>query len=180
VRAPRADGASGVRSSSEAQEAPVLLCTSICGSDEGRSCSKTVLVDVYFAGFPSVKFRTYAIIDEQSSHSFATSELFDFFKIRSCVQSYSVSTLAGSKISISGRIASGLSIKGVSEDTEFVLPRLFENSMIPDGKEEIATVEEVARHPILSHLSHHFLPLDDSAPGALLIGRNAGECDLRN
>ncbi|VDI78730.1 Hypothetical predicted protein [Mytilus galloprovincialis] len=58
------------------------LCTEICGDANqfnGKSCAKTLLINLYPKGKPEQRVKTYAIIDDQSNRSLATSEFFDTF-----------------------------------------------------------------------------------------------------
>lgn len=59
-----------------------LKCTVVCGMNfEGKSCSKTILVNVYPTDNPSDKKSMYAIIDDQSSRTLARSDFFNMFDI---------------------------------------------------------------------------------------------------
>jgi hypothetical protein len=127
----------------------VSLCTSVCGIEQARSCSKTVLVDVRNPA-TGATLRAYAILDEQSDQSFAALCLFDFFGIHSPVESYRLTTLAGFSEDIRGRVASNLFIKGVRSEKYFPLPDLFENDRIPDTKNEVATPQMLSAHPTLN------------------------------
>ena len=69
------------------------LCTSVCGSINGRSCGKTMLVNVSNPTNGKC-LRTYAIVDEQSTNSFATSKLLDALEIDSTPQEYSITTMS--------------------------------------------------------------------------------------
>ena len=49
------------------------MCTKFCSDKfKGRSCSKTILVDVYHTNFPESTVRMYAILDDQSNRSLAS------------------------------------------------------------------------------------------------------------
>ena len=55
------------------------LCTKVCKEENMRSCSKTVLVDVFRPGKKEQSLRCYAILDEESSSSFADPKLAAYF-----------------------------------------------------------------------------------------------------
>lgn len=151
------------------------LCTETCKGKCGISCGKTLLVDVADE-CGSKLFRTYVILDEQSNQSFGASKLFNSLGINSPLSDYSLLTLSSkSKTTITGRIASGLKIKGVNEDAWYNLPPLYENNFIPDTKHEIATPQVISKLPEHAHLAHMFVPCDDEAEVGLLLGRDAGD-----
>ena len=143
-------------------------------SNFGRSCGKTLLVDVYDPKNVNNVARVYCIIDEQSNQSFISPNLLNHFHVTGPIHNYKLSTLSSCKSNVVGRIASNFLVKGVSEETTFNLPNLFENDCIPDTKDEVATPKEVANIPHLKHLSQNFLKLDGKAEVALLLGRDAG------
>jgi len=149
------------------------LCTT-CNNDNGKSCSKVVLVDVSLAD-DSRSYRVYSIIDEQSSNSFISPKLLDAFGIDSPRETYSITTMSGLQSKISGRTAKGLKVRGVHEKTTYKLPCLFENDFIPESKEEVATLEAIERNPSCKQYSRHFTTLDKEAEVLLLIGRDSGE-----
>jgi len=151
------------------------FCTEFCGKNGPKNCSKTLLVDLSMEGSSRTPLRCYAIIDEQSSSSFADPLVAKYFGVSSPISSYSLKTLAGLETSTEGVPLEGLQVKGVSERRLIKLPPLLTNPFIPDSKSEIATPETVAAHPHLRHLSRHFAGLDDDASVALLIGRDSDE-----
>ena len=53
----------------------VVKCTQLCGEFSGRSCSKTLLVNVFPEGQPELATKVYAIIDVQRNRSLVRSEL---------------------------------------------------------------------------------------------------------
>ena len=151
------------------------LCTNICGTKLGRSCGKTLLVDVWAQGDNTRKVRVYAIVDDQSNQSFSSSYLLDALNLKSPICDYTITTLASNdKSCFSGRVVSDLVVKGVAENNAFELPILYENNNIPDTKHEIATPEIVASIPSVSCFSDNFLPIDCASPVALLSGRDSG------
>ena len=137
----------------------------------GRSCGKTVLVDV-FLGNKSV--RTYCILDEQSNQSFATPDIFNKLCINSPPHNYTLTTLSDSTSNRVGRLGLNIKVKGVNENKTYDLPPLFENDCIPDSKEEIATRSLVSNQHNISHLADKFLDLDPNAHVGLLLGRDSG------
>ncbi|KAA0183357.1 hypothetical protein HAZT_HAZT002103 [Hyalella azteca] len=151
----------------------VSCCTEICGDDSVRSCSKTVLVDVS-SSVTGKTLRVYAIMDEQSSNSFVSPLIFDALSLTGEVHNYFISTLSGERIKMSGRVAVGLSVRGVNESCAYELPNLFENHHIPDTTAEVATPDIVSKHAHLKHLANKFVEFDPGPCVAVLIGRDAG------
>ena len=64
----------------------VVKCTQLCGEFSGRSCSKTLLVNVFPEGQPEIASKVYAIIDVQSNRSLVRSELLD--RLGDCSEPY--------------------------------------------------------------------------------------------
>ena len=166
--------ASPVTDKLDAKKNVTNSCSAICGTKYGLSCSKTLLVDIATSSNPSITMRAYAIIDEQSSHTFATSAVFDKLQLKYQLEDYTIRTLS-SQSRCTGRTASGLIVKGVNEEDSYSLPLVYENNNIPDTKDEAATPDIVRKHPGLQHLAHNFAPLDKEADVCLLIGRDAGD-----
>ena len=150
------------------------FCSTVCGQSLGRSCSKTVLVDLVSKFSPSRSLRVYAIIDEQSSHTFATSKVFDHFNANCQLEDYHLQTLTSSQ-KLSGRTLEGLVVKGVLEKDSYSLPKLYENNGIPDTKDECANPVIISKNLTISKFSCNFPEIDNEADVCLLIGRDSGD-----
>ena len=155
---------------------PTVLKTQFKGF--GKSCSKTILADVYAPQYSNEVVRVYAIIDEQSNRSFASPALLNKLKVNSPTHDFKLTTLTDS-MKRKGRVATNLSIKGVKENNTFVLPYVIENE-IPDTKYEVAYPGLVKQQPHLSHLASNFCEIDPNAEVSLLIGRDAPELMATN
>ena len=142
---------------------------------KGRSCSKTVLVDVSLPTYPNKYLRCYCIIDEQSNSSFIDKKILDFFNVESYLHDYTLTTMSGFKQHILGRKISDLSIKGVGESRWYLLPDMLTNDSIPNGKDEIATESIVASHEHIAKFAKYFPSIDEDAEVLLLLGRNCGD-----
>ena len=153
------------------------LCTTICGSsNSSKSCSKTLLVDLSIEGQPGLTLRCYAILDEQSSSSFADPKVASFFGLSGPVSDYSLSTLSGSTTKTQGVVIKGLKVKGINEKRRHFLPLVYTNPFIPDSKSEVADPQIVGKFSHLRHLAKNFSEVDGSAEVMLLLGRDAGSC----
>ncbi|XP_065942625.1 uncharacterized protein [Magallana gigas] len=108
-------------------------CTELCGKDfTGRSCSKTILVRVYPVNQPEKSMSVYALIDDQSTHTLARTELFDALDIpMSSVTTYSLKSCAGT-FQRSGRQASGLVVDSNNGSCRLLLLRVTECEQIPE------------------------------------------------
>ena len=149
------------------------MCTQVCGNDkQGKSCSKTLLVEIKAPG-SSKTLRCYAILDEQSTTTFAAPEVFDFFQLDAVVMDYTVSTLSGHKTQCQGRVFEGLTVKGIKESTVYELPKVYCTDLIPDTKDEVATPLIVRQHPHIAHLANKFPKFNKAAQVLLLIGRDS-------
>jgi hypothetical protein len=78
---------------------PKALCTAVCGDEKGKSCGKTLLVEVWAEG-QAKNIRTYAIIDEQSTNSFATSSLFNAISPNAPLHDYKLTTMSSQNCKI--------------------------------------------------------------------------------
>ena len=89
----------------------VVKCTQLCGEFSGRSCSKTLLVNVFPEGQPELATKVYAIIDVQSNRSLVRSELLDRLGDCSEPYPYTLRSCSGS-VPMVGRRARGYTIRG--------------------------------------------------------------------
>ena len=151
------------------------LCTKVNRFVSG-SCSKTVLVDLSLPGVSGETMRCYAIIDEQSTSTFAHPKVAQFFGVTAPVRYYSLNTLSGFETKMQCVTLTGLKVKGVKENTSFFLPATNTNPHIPDCKHEVASKDTVRGFHHLRHLADNFCDLDQSAEVLLLVGRDAGRC----
>ena len=155
---------------------PTSLCTRVCGNRKLQlSCSKTLLVDVTWPGNSKKTLRCYAIVDEQSSSSFADPKLADFFGIQAPKTEYVLTTLSGLRTTTRGIQVQGLKVKGVGEGKGFKLPTLFTNDAIPDNKDEVASPSIVRAHAHIAHYAKFFNEVDVNADTLLLIGRDSSD-----
>ena len=150
-------------------------CTSVCkGSSGGLSCSKIVLVDIYWEDRPDDVHRVYAIMDDQSNASLITTNLADKLDAKGPEWRYYLSTCGGEKEVRYGRRVTGLVVRSVHGRTSR-LPTLIECDGIPQDKGEIPTPEIAMQYPHLSSIADEIPPLDSQAEVQLLIGRDAPE-----
>ncbi|XP_060079797.1 uncharacterized protein LOC132559197 [Ylistrum balloti] len=149
-------------------------CTQLCGETGpfvGKSCAKTVLVNIHKDGQLNNVLRAYAIIDEQSNRTLAKSEFFDYFGDHSTETGYVLSSCAG-EIQVTGRQGSGYVMESLDKEYSLKLPLITECNHIPNVKQEIPT-PEVARH--YSHMQDiaHLIPeYENDTPILLLVGRD--------
>ncbi|XP_033753059.1 uncharacterized protein LOC117336558 [Pecten maximus] len=148
-------------------------CTQICGKTGvgGKSCAKTLLLRVYPEGKPDSSLLTYAIIDDQSNCSLASTKFFDFFNESGEEIEYTLSSCSGYTTS-SGRRATGYMIQSLDETTELALPRLIECNQIPNIREEIPTPDIARNYRHLQDIEKYIPPVEPAADITLLIGRD--------
>jgi len=150
----------------------VTKCTQVCGGDlSGKSCSKIVLVEVYPVKQPDKAIRTYAIVDDQSNRSLASSDFFDTFSDDSPSYPYSLKTCAG-VLQTTGRRARGFQVKSIDGEVSFPLPDLVECDEIPDDRSSIPTPEAALHHPHLRPIANLIPGLEPNTPIILLLGRD--------
>ena len=150
-------------------------CTQICGgSFSGKSCAKTVLVNVYPKGQQEKAVRIYAILDDQSNRTLARSDFFELLNVNTKEIEYTLSSCAGIVVT-SGRTAHGLIVESLDGSSRLELPNVLECNEIPNSRDEIPTPEIAFYHSHLNDISEYIPPLDTSAAIMLLIGRDLPE-----
>ena len=101
-------------------------CTQICGNGfSGKSCAKTILVNVYPKGQRHNAVKMYAIFDDQSNRTLAQSDFFQSFNINTSEVEYSLSSCAG-KLVTSGKTAHGYIIESFDGLLQLDLPTILE------------------------------------------------------
>ncbi|CAC5426417.1 unnamed protein product [Mytilus coruscus] len=150
-------------------------CTRLCGNMRvGRSCGKTVLVDVFSGASPEQSIRVYAIIDDQSNRSLATPDLFDRLGLHGSQKLFVLSSCSGSSTMV-GRYASGIRICSIDGQSTFEMPDVIECDSIPSNLPEIPTPDVANAHPHLRRIAPYLPALDPSCKVELLIGRDLPE-----
>lgn len=121
------------------------IFTTVCGdSFSGRSCAKTVLINVYYKSDPNKLLTLYAIVNDQSKCTIARSELFDYMHIpKSTTQQFTLSSCAGRQ-QMSGRRASGFFVSSIDGSVTNELSTVTECFDIPDDRSEIPTPDVVS------------------------------------
>ncbi|XP_048734152.2 uncharacterized protein LOC125650167 [Ostrea edulis] len=153
----------------------VSKCTQLCGENfKGRSCSKTVLVQVFPKGQPNKAVKVYAILDDQSNKTLGTSVLFDALGVADDKFEYSLSSCAG-KVLLSARRANNLCIQPCDGRETFDLPPVIECDNMPNDRSEIPTPEVARCYRHLHHIARHIPELEQSAEISLLVGRDLPE-----
>ncbi|CAN2390054.1 zinc finger [Pristimantis euphronides] len=147
-------------------------CTQVCGKGlSNKSCSKICLATVYPIGQKEKAVKLYAILDDQSNKSLASSAFFDIFQIKGSSSTYSLKTCTGVSEE-TGRRATGYQIESLDGQISLPLPTLIECNSIPDNREEIPTPEAALHHEHLRGIAHLIPALDPQAKLVLLLGRD--------
>ncbi|VDI77106.1 Hypothetical predicted protein [Mytilus galloprovincialis] len=156
-------------------ETILAICTRLCGNMRvGRSCGKTVLVDVFSGTSPEQSIRVYAIIDDQSNRSLATPDLFDRLGLHDSQKQFVLSSCSGSSTMV-GRYASGIRICSIDGQSTFDMPEVIECDSIPSNLHEIPTPDVANAHPHLHSIAPYLPALDPSCKVERLIGRDLPE-----
>ena len=82
-----------------------------------------------------------------------------------------LSTVLGQKTITSKRVT-GLTVRGVNETTEIILPRTYTRNVIPARRSQIPRHDTALKWPHLESMGSHLMPLDTEAEVGLLIGAN--------
>lgn len=149
-------------------------CTQICGDPfnfKGKSCAKTVLVDVYSKNCPQKQIKVYTVIDDQSNKTLASSELFDMMGINTIVTNYVLASCAGRKQTY-GRKTDNLVIESIDGHIAIELPSVIECEQIPNARDEIPTPEIALHYEHLRGIANYIPPIDNKAEIMMLIGRD--------
>ncbi|XP_056014066.1 uncharacterized protein LOC125674154 [Ostrea edulis] len=148
-------------------------CTQICGKANGtsRSCAKIIPVRVYPKDDPHKCRVVYALIDDQSSHSLATSPFFDFFSPGSTKYQYVLSSCAG-RFTASGRKGHGYVIESLDWTQKLDLPVVIECNDIPNNRDEIPFPAVAQQYPHLQEIASLIPTVMDDIEIELLIGRD--------
>ena len=151
------------------------MCTEVCHDQfRGKSCAKIVLVTVSHSSCPEKEIRTYAILDDQATHSLARTELFDKFGIQSEQKPYDLKSCAGTVV-MSGRISDGFTVESLDSSTHMDLPSVIECEEIPGDRDEIPTPSVARKHEHMEAIANDIPPLDESSEILLLLGRDVPE-----
>jgi hypothetical protein len=126
---------------------------------------------VYPYGHKELSRIVYALIDDQSNHSLATSTFFDAFQDDSPVYQYYLVSCAGRKLS-TGKRGPSYVVESLDRSTSLRLPTLVECCDIPNNREEIPTPELALQYPHLQDIASFIRPLDTNVEIELLIGRD--------
>ncbi|XP_062619211.1 uncharacterized protein LOC134280770 [Saccostrea cucullata] len=148
-------------------------CTQVCGKPRGtsRSCAKIIPVRVYLKDDPQECRVVYALIDDQSSHSLATTPFFDFFSPGSSKHQYVLSSCAG-RLTTSGRRGHGYVIESLDLTCKLELPSVIECNDIPNNRDEIPFPAVARQYPHLQEIAAFIPTVMDDVEIELLIGRD--------
>ena len=139
-----------------------------------KSCSKTFEVVLTMDGVPDKFLSCLAIVDEQSTSSFADPKVVSLFGKEFPHVTYSLVTMNGYQCDMTGCRISGLNVRGKGEKSVFNLPNLLTSPHIPNTKDEIASPAIVSAHKHIAHLTDHFVVPNTDLDVLILIGRDCG------
>jgi hypothetical protein len=150
-------------------------CTTLCGDLRiGRSCGKTVLVDVYSVAAPNKTMRVYAAIDDQSNRTLATPELLDQLGIQGKHAQFNMSSCSGNS-TLTGRLANNICVQSIDGESTFELQDVIECNSIPSDLPEVATPDVASAHSHLRRIAPYLPALEPRIKVELLIGRDIPE-----
>lgn len=148
-------------------------CTQICGRPSGtsRSCAKIIPVRVYLKEIPDKSRIVYALVDDQSSHSLATTPFFDFFSPGSMEHQYVLSSCAG-RFTASGRKSRSYVIESLDSTCKLDLPSIIECNDIPKNRDEIPFPAIARQYSHLQEIAQFIPTVMEDVEIELLIGRD--------
>ena len=141
------------------------------GFDHGTSHSLIVPVWLHHQDNPKGKVKVYALLDEQSDACFIKESTLTALGVDGPEVNLELSTVLGQK-TITSKKVTGLTVRGVNETTEIILPRTYTRNVIPARRSQIPRHDTALKWPHLESMASHLMPLDTEAEVGLLIGAN--------
>jgi len=114
---------------------------------------------------------TYALLDEQSDACFIKDSTLQQIGVNGPEINISLSTVLGRQV-ISSRRISGLIVRGVNEEHNIQLPKVYTRDEIPAKRSRIPRPETAAKWPHLRHISNQLMPYREDMEIGILIGLN--------
>ena len=147
-------------------------CTHVCGKSGGKSCSKTLLVDITMDG-DNRKMRGYAIVDDHSPNTLIDESVVEYFNKDFPSQEYTMRA-ASQHLTLDtvGKIVSGLSVRGVFKNEHIRVPQSVSCKDIADTRHEVATPATAKSLKHAAAYAQYFPEFDADAPMVMLIGRD--------
>lgn len=100
----------------------------------------------------------YAVLDEQSNKSLATSEFFHLFNVTTSSDPFTLKTCS-EVIKTEGRRATNFMIESMDGKIQLPLPNLIECDIIPDDPREIPSPVVAHHHPHLQRVADRIPPV---------------------
>ena len=141
------------------------------GFDHGTSHSLIVPVWLHHQGNPRGKVKVYALLDEQLDACFIKESTLTAVGVDGPEVNLELSTVFGQE-TITSKKLTGLTVRGVNETTEIILPRAYTRNVIPARRSQIPRHDTALKWPHLESMASHLIPLDTEAEVGLLIGAN--------
>ena len=141
------------------------------GFDHGTSHSLIVPVWLHHQDNPKGKVKVYALLDEQSDACFIKESTLTALGVDGPEVDLELSTALGQETITSKRVT-GLTVRGVNETSEIILPRTYARNVIPARRSQIPRHDTALKWPHLERIASHLMPLDTEAEVGLLIGAN--------
>ncbi|XP_062581093.1 uncharacterized protein LOC134242906 [Saccostrea cucullata] len=155
----------------EGENVPTVssACTKVHGMS--KSCAKIVPVRVSTIANPRKSMVVYAIIDDQSNRSLATSSVFNYFKDDGGDVPYTLVSCTGT-VSATGRFGTGYTVESLDGTCQLKFPELIECNDLPSNRDEIPSCQVATQYPHLKCIASKVPPLIETANIELLIGRD--------
>lgn len=146
----------------EGESRPMVssACTKVHGAS--KSCAKIVPVRISTISNPRKSMLVYAIIDDQSNRSLATSSIFDYVQDDGGDISYTLVSCSGT-VSATGRVGTGYTVESVDGICQLEFPELIECNDLPINREEIPSREVALQYSHLNCIASEVPPLFEAA-----------------
>lgn len=141
----------------------------------GKSCGKTILVHVTSPGTSTNSIKMYAIVDDQSTHTFVDPQVFKMLNVKTVPRSVLLITLDKLQTVKEEEQGEGLVVRGITESKSYALPSVLSCSHIPNTTADVATPDIVRSTHGIQQYAGQFSNVDPEAKVLMLIGRDASE-----
>jgi len=113
----------------------------------------------------------YALLNDQSEVCFTIHTALGKLGIQGSEVNLKLSTVLAED-EITNQKINGLTVRGVSENTEISLPRTYSRDIIPAKRSQIPTPETACKWPHLKRIADYIMLYNDNLDVSLLLGIN--------
>ncbi|KAK3709219.1 hypothetical protein QZH41_004583 [Actinostola sp. cb2023] len=120
---------------------------------------------------PDNKLMVYALLDEQSDACFIRDSTLNKLGVNGPEVSIKLATVLGQE-TIQSKKITGLTVRGVREEKDIPMPRVYTREVIPARRSQIPRPETALKWPHLKRITNDLMPYRGDVEIGLLIGLN--------